>query len=198
MALSWTIGEFFCLTVLRWMANYPSGKRIRQQIPFILFISLCLISLIFLLFFFPEKLFAWLDSHFKAGFTCYTLLWLFFVNLWVAIECLCLIYLVRIKKALAERSDKKRILMTKKEYLTQLVTSSISILMIFTVYFVFNYSLLFYYREGLLNVYQMENLFAFYLRFTSLEFIIIEWSIGIISFRIYKPVVLVFKELKYA
>jgi hypothetical protein len=138
-----------------------------------------------------------LEAMFNAGSSASMLIWLFFVNLWVAIEGVCLIYAIRIKRAVNAKLSIKQLRRPLKTAIFQWLVTTTFIVLIFGTYILFNLVALKYYSKNIIAEDNLFNLYNFFLRFTSVEFIIIEWAIAVLVFKSFPLLKAVLKALPH-
>jgi len=186
MALSWTTGELFCLVFLRWLLfDLLLNKRLRQQTAFFLFCGTGYVLLVCILYGGTDIFCRWLDIYGSLGWFCTSLLWKFFVTLWVGIEGVCVLYALRIYHLV-----KLRLIGGKFDKNTRTTThyalvTAIFLLIIFAFYSFYHFNAIHVFQKYGLTTSNLNNMSKFYLRICGVLFIIIEWAIAVIVFKSY-------------
>jgi hypothetical protein len=161
------------------------NKKLRQQTAFLLFCGTGYVLLAWILYGGTDILYRLLDICDSVGWLCLSLLWKFFVTLWVGIEGVCMLYALRIYhlmklRVVGDKFDKN--IHTTTCY--ALVTA-IFLFIIFAFYFFYHFNSIHVFQKYGLTISDLDNMSKFYLRICGVFFIIIEWAIGVIIFKSY-------------
>lgn len=186
MALAWTTGELLCLVFLRWLFFYLSlDCKLRRQTAFLLSCGTGYVLLMWMLYRGEDIFYPRLDICDSIGWLCLSLLWKFFLTLWVFIEGVCMLYALRIyhlmKPKVAGVKSNSNI------HTTTLYTlaAGIFLFIIFLFYFFYHFHAIHVFQKYGLTASDLDNMSKFYIRICGVFFIIIEWTIGIIMFKGY-------------
>lgn len=186
MALSWTTGELLCLVFLRWLLFYLlHNKKLRQQTAFPLLCGTGYLLLVWILYGGTDILYRLLDICGSVEWLCLSLLWKFFVTLWVGIEGVCMLYALRIYHLIKLRVMGGKFDKNINTTTCYALVTSMFFFIIFAFYSFYHFNVIHVFQKYELTISDLDNMSTFYLRICGVLFIIIEWAIGVIIFKSY-------------
>ncbi len=187
MALFWTLAEGLILFYVRaGFLFFKEGKK-RQKT----FLTICVITfgfLILLLFggeyFFGKIIDLRQDIHLMVYRWA---LWNFFCTLWVILEGVIMIYVLRIYKTLMPPLQKKNLKIEKSHPVKNGLTWGIPVLIFpfFALYIFYEYNLLSLFNKDLLDAKSIFHISSFYIRICGLFWILFEWVVAFYGIKTY-------------
>ena len=181
MGIFWLFAEGLIMVYIRKSFIFLSKGEARQ-ITFIFF-CITVFVLLFCLNFGEEiNLNRHLGIKYKSlGYFYYSYLWNFFCTLWVAIEAAIVIYVLKIYNLLRIALEEKKSILNR----TLLFGPGIFFLFLFAFYVAYHS-----YLGSLIDMVEynhrsIQNLFNFYIKICGMFWIIIEWVVGLIGFKIF-------------
>ena len=189
MALFWTFAEGLVLIYLRWGVLLLKRGEERQKI----FLIFCVITFFLLtcLMFGGESFFG-LFFDLQTGLNLITYrwaLWNFFCTLWVILEGIIMLYVVRLYKTLRPSLNESVSTLTKEKSSTPLSNSSYGIYALISVlislYVFYEYNLLTMIGENGLDVESIYRISLFYIRICGIFWVLFEWIVAFMGIKTY-------------
>lgn len=183
MGLFWLFAESFCLVFVRWgYYDLLPEKTDRGQRRFVLFLSAGFMLLVFLTFSQDLILERMLPPSVSVSDSIlayyYSSLWRLFCTLWVLIEGVIAIYVVRISGLFSGRKDLSR---------SKIDPLMLVFLVLFSLIYI-SYEVPFFrvVLSGSINWKTVMNISRFYIKLCGFFWIFFEWVVAILGWRIYR------------
>lgn len=182
MALFWTLAEGLILIYIRWGFMFLIKRKGREKI--FLISCVTIFGLLIFLMYGGEIFFGkFMDLRRGTNLHIYRwALWNFFCTLWVVLEGIIMIYVLRIYKALRSPLQKKVLKREKSNFPYGIL---ILIFSFFTLYVFYQYNLLSIINKNLLDARGIVHISTFYIRICGLFWILFEWIVAFIGIKTY-------------
>ncbi len=183
MGLFWLFAEAFCLVFVRWGYYYLIPvKSMRSQKPFILVLSSGFLFLILLTFsqdlilskVFPGSV----ASSYPLRSYYHSSLWRLFCTFWVLIEGAITIYVLRIEGLLIKMKT------PSNNRMDPLMVSFITVFLLFYIFY--EVSFLRVVLKGAMGWKAVMNISRFYIKICGFFWILFEWIVALLGWRIYR------------
>jgi len=183
MALFWTLAEGLILIYMRrGFLIFKMGKP--QQRGFNLFCGTMFIILVFIMLGGESLLGRFMDLGRGLNFITYRwALWNFFCTLWVVLEGIIMIYVLRIYKLLAPAYNKKTFSAKGSVKKGPAIGIPLLIFSFFILYLFYEYNLLSVINNYGLKAGGVNRISVFYIRICGLFWIIFEWIVAFIGIK---------------
>ncbi len=183
MGLFWLFAEAFCLVFVRWgYYDLIPVKTLRSQKPFILALSSGFLFLILLTFsqdLILAKVFPGSVALSQSLLSYYySSLWRLFCSFWVLIEGAITIYVIRIERLFIKTKTPTKISMDP------LMVSFITVFFLFYIFY--EVSFLRVVLNGGIGRKSVMNISRFYIKICGFFWILFEWIVALLGWRIYR------------
>ena len=187
MALFWTFAEGLILIYLRWgFLSFNKGEG--KQRAFLIF-CIAVFALLLWLMFGGEVFFAkFVDLEQGFNLSVYRwALWNFFCTLWVLLEGIIMVYVLRIYKTLKQPYKNKGLKTGKNSLLGANFNYGIPLLIVslFTLYFFYEYNFVSMVNKNVLDAKSIYRISLFYIRVCGFFWILFEWIVAFIGIKAY-------------
>lgn len=187
MALFWTLSEGLILICLKWGFMSLKGAEKREK-PFLVFFAIFIGSLSLLIFGGENFFGRYMDLERRLNLTAYRwALWNFLCTLWVVLEGIIMVYVLRIYKTLKRCHTKSELGSDQRITAVSRFPWGIPflILIFFAFYVFYEYNLLSIMAETGLNGRGIYRMSVFYVRVCGLFWILFEWVVACLGIKTY-------------